>query len=89
MTQQSDTRSKIRAIISQQLNIELGKLDDTQFLTEQGADEFDMIEITMKLEDQFSLIISDEDIQKLTTVDDTISYIAARKIQKTDTSITH
>lgn len=89
MTQPSDTRSKIYAIIAQQLKKNLDELHETAPLSEQGADEFDMIEITMKLEDQFALIIEDADIDQLSTLERAVSYIADRKKQKTDPSVMH
>jgi len=89
MTQPSDTRAKVLSIIAQQLKTEPENLQEALSLSEQGADEFDMIEITMKLEDQFSLIIEDEDIDKLSTVEGAISYIAGRKTQKLDSSVVH
>lgn len=88
MTQQSDTRAKIRTLIAQQLGVDSETIQDTVLLAEQGADEFDMIEITMKLEDQFALIIEDDDIEKLSTIENAVSYIAARKAQKSDCGLT-
>jgi acyl carrier protein len=43
--------------------------DDLQF------DELDMVELTMYIEDEFSLEISDEDVHKWIKINDIINYV--------------
>ena len=47
----------------------------TAFVEDLGADEIDMQEITMIVEEEFDVLIDDEDLPKLNTVGDLIAYI--------------
>ncbi len=40
-----------------------------------GADSLDTVELVMALEEEFDIEISDEDAEKIATVQDAISYI--------------
>ena len=54
-------------------------LDEHKTFGELGADELDMFEFVLKIEDAFTLEISDDDTKKLVSIAETVSYIAARK----------
>ena len=41
-----------------------------------GADSLDTVELVMALEEEFDIEISDEDAEKIATVQDAIDYIA-------------
>lgn len=43
-----------------------------------GADSLDLVELMMALEEEFDLEISDEDGEKLRTVQEVIDYITAK-----------
>ena len=51
---------------------------EARILDELGADSLDAVEITMDLEREFGLEISDEDLEKIVTVGDIVSYITNR-----------
>ncbi|HEX7371949.1 MAG TPA: acyl carrier protein, partial [Thermodesulfobacteriota bacterium] len=40
-----------------------------------GADSLDLVELIMAMEEEFSLEISDEDAEKIQTVQDAVNYI--------------
>ncbi len=46
---------------------------------ELGADEMDMTEITMAVEEEFDVLVDDEDLDKILSVGDLIAYIGERK----------
>ena len=46
------------------------------FVDDLGADSLDVVELVMALEEEFGLEISDEDAEKLTTVQHAIEYIS-------------
>ena len=48
------------------------------FLTDIDADSIDFVELVLEMEDEFGAEISDEDAEKLITINDTVDYIAAR-----------
>jgi acyl carrier protein len=53
--------------------------DEQVPFVELGADELDLFEFVLKIEDAFMLEISDTDATQLTTIEKTVAYIAARK----------
>lgn len=44
-----------------------------------GFGKFDMIELVMKLEDQFGVLIEDVDISEITSINAAVQCIAAKK----------
>ncbi len=66
---------KIKSIISEQLNIDKDSIDYNSNLEKLGADSLDMVEIAMKLEDEFKVEINDEDANKLNTIEQAVNYI--------------
>ena len=44
-------------------------------LNDLGADELDIVEITIALENQYDIIIQDEDMAQFSTIDDIVNYI--------------
>lgn len=49
-----------------------------RFKEDLGADSMDMMELTMAVEDEFGVSISDEDAAKITTVADLVEYLEER-----------
>ena len=48
----------------------------THFVNDLSFDSLDTIELAMEVEDEFSLSIADEDVDKLMTVGEVVDYIA-------------
>ena len=48
---------------------------EASFIDDLGADSLDLVELIMALEEEFGLEISDEEAEKIQTVQDVISYI--------------
>jgi len=67
---------KVRKILSDQLEIEEDAIKMESNLTEDlNADSLDVVELIMDLEQEFDLDIPDEDLPKVATVKDVVSYI--------------
>ena len=67
---------QVKDIIAEELGLDREKVKDEAVLqTDLGADSLDIVELVMKLEDQFDMKIPDEDAEGLKTVGDAISYI--------------
>lgn len=72
--------SKIKKIIANQLCSKIaGVVNEARLIEELGADELDRIELTMALEEEFGICISDDDADKWVTVGDVVSYIENNK----------
>ena len=72
---------RVRKIIADQLGVEESEITpQTSFVDDLNADSLDLVELIMSLEEEFSkegksIEISDEDAEKITTVQDAVSYI--------------
>ncbi len=72
---------RVRKIIVEQLGVEEGDLaPQTSFVDDLNADSLDLVELIMAMEEEFSqggksMEISDEDAEKLGTVQDAVNYI--------------
>ena len=72
---------RVRKIIAEQLGVDEGEITpQTSFVDDLNADSLDLVELIMSLEEEFSkdgkaLEISDEDAEKIVTVQDAIDYL--------------
>ena len=65
----------VKIVVADKLMIDNNINDNTNLRNDLGADELDMVEITMELEYQYDLVISDNDMDKFYTIGDLIMYI--------------
>jgi acyl carrier protein len=71
---------KVKSIIVEQLGVDEDEVTPTaSFQEDLGADSLDQVELVMALEEEFNLEISDEEAEKIKTVQDAINYIQAHK----------
>lgn len=71
---------KITEIIADQLNVEQEKITaDSSFKEDLGADSLDLFELVMAFEEEFGVEIPSEDLEKLTTVNDVMEYLASKE----------
>ena len=74
-----NTEERVIKIIIEQLNVsEEECVPEAKFIDDLGADSLDLVELVMAMEDHFGLEISDDDLAKISTIQDVIDYIAAR-----------
>lgn len=72
---------RVRKIIAEQLGVEEGEINpQTSFVDDLNADSLDLVELIMSLEEEFSkegksIEVSDEDAEKIVTVQDAVNYI--------------
>ena len=50
---------------------------EASFMDDLGADSLDTVELVMALEEEFDIEISDEDAEKIQTVQNAIDYVEA------------
>jgi acyl carrier protein len=76
----SSIEEQVRGIIAEQLGAKADEIkDDASFVDDLGADSLDTVELVMALEEEFETEIPDEDAEKITTVQEAIDYVKARK----------
>jgi len=67
---------KVKSIIAEQLGIEEADITlNSSFIEDLGADSLDIVELVMALEEEFDLVIPDEDAEKIRTVGEAVNYI--------------
>jgi acyl carrier protein len=76
--QEMSIEEQVKAIICEQLSVEPADVvPDASFVDDLGADSLDLVELIMAMEEKFGVEISDEDAEKIKTVQDAINYIKA------------
>lgn len=70
-----DTRNKIIVLVADKLNVDKNTITDKSSLQELGADSLDLVEIIMKLEEEFGIEINDEDAENLQNINQVIDYV--------------
>lgn len=67
---------RVIEIIVEQLGVSEEEVTlEASFIEDLGADSLDLVELIMAMEEAFSLEISDEDAEKILTVQDAVNYI--------------
>jgi acyl carrier protein len=70
---------RLTHIIAEQLGVDETEVVPTaSFVEDLNADSLDLVELIMSLEEEFKLQISDEDAEKITTVQEAEDYIEER-----------
>ncbi len=82
MSVEEVTKKVIKVIADQ-----LGKNEDevkaeASFLNDLGADSLDIVEMVMTLEEEFNTEISDEEAEKIQTVQEAIDYIQGKMTEE-------
>jgi len=81
---------RVRKIIAEQLGVDESEITpQTSFVDDLNADSLDLVELIMSLEEEFSkegksIEISDEDAEKIVTVQDAVNYIIEQGIADED-----
>ena len=69
---------KVKGIVADSLGTEVEELTPaTSFKEDLGADSLDLFEMVMAFEEEFEKEIPTEDLEKLTTIGDVVSYLEA------------
>jgi acyl carrier protein len=66
--------------VAEQLERDVNEVkNESSFIEDLGADSLDIVELVMKMEEEFSIEIPDEEAEKIKTVNDVVQYITAHK----------
>jgi acyl carrier protein len=67
---------RLKKIIVDQLGVDEAEVvPNASFVEDLNADSLDLVELIMSLEEEFKIQISDEDAEKITTVQEAQDYI--------------
>ena len=67
---------KVKKIIAEKLGVDLAEVvPEASFVDDLGADSLDLVELIMSMEEEFDTDISDEDAEKIQTVQDAINFV--------------
>ncbi len=73
-------QARVKEIVCEQLGVSEDEVTpEASFLEDLGADSLDIVELVMALEEEYQLEISDEDAEKIKTVQDIVSYVEGHK----------
>ena len=74
----STSEERVRKIVIEQLGVtEEQATNAASFVDDLGADSLDTVELVMALEEEFECEITDEDAEKITTIQLAIDYVNA------------
>ena len=71
-----EVTKKVKKVIADQLGLNEDEIkEEASFLNDLGADSLDIVEMVMTLEEEFNTEISDEEAEKIQTVQEAITYV--------------
>src|SRR3712207_5656861 len=75
-TMAASSEERLKKIIAEQLSVSEDEVTpEANFIDDLNADSLDLVELIMSLEEEFNVKISDEDAEKIRTVQDAMDYL--------------
>ena len=74
----SSIEEQVKGIVAEQLGVKEDEVTNgASFVDDLGADSLDTVELVMALEEEFECEIADESAEKITTVQEAITYVTS------------
>ncbi len=71
---------KVKELLAKSLHLDVTAIDDdANILEDLGADSLDVVDMLMTLEEEFGILVPDEDVITLKTVRSVAEYIETKK----------
>ncbi len=76
MALDAQAQARLKKIVAEQLSVDEEEVvPEASFIEDLNADSLDLVELIMTLEEEFNIKISDEDAEKIQTVQDAMDYL--------------
>lgn len=71
---------EVQKILAKQLRIDASRVQmESRIKEDLGADSLNILQLLMKIEDDYGIVIPDEELAHFETVSDVVSYLDSRK----------
>ncbi len=71
---------KVRTILAKQLRLDPDRIElSSKIKKDLGADSLDILQLLMRIEDEYGIVIPDESLAKFDTVADVVTYLEAQQ----------
>lgn len=75
-----ELQEKVVKLVSEATKVDAGNISmGTSFVDDLNLDSLDMVEMMMKMEDEFGIEIPEEETEKLKTINDVVTYLQTKK----------
>ena len=73
---------KVQAILAKQLRLDPAKITpESLIMKDLGADSLDILQLLMRIEDEYGLVIPDQALAKFETVADVVGYLEQNQVK--------
>jgi acyl carrier protein len=73
---------KVQTILAKQLRLDPSKITPQSLIKKDlGADSLDILQLLMRIEDQYGIVIPDQELAKFETVGDVVAFLEKQEVQ--------
>ena len=74
-----EIQEKVINLVSEATKVDVAKIKpETSFIDDLNLDSLDIVELMMKMEDEFNITIPEDDAEGLKSIGDVVSYISSK-----------
>ena len=78
----NDMFEKVQTILAKQLRVDASRITpDSQIKKDLGADSLDILQLLMRIEDQYGIVIPDQALAQFNTVGDVVKYLEQQEVK--------